>query len=41
MKTKTGRTEEKRTEAEEAAFLSFFFALLFCPRLPVFADSSI
>ena len=30
-KTKTGRTEEKRTEAEEAAFLSFFFALLFCP----------
>jgi hypothetical protein len=28
---KTRRTEEKRTEAEEAAFLSFFFALLFCP----------
>ena len=40
MKTKTGRTEEKRTEAEEAGHFFRFF-LLFCFALPVFADSSI
>ena len=39
-KTKTGRTEEKRTEAEKKQRFFRFF-LLFCFALPVFADSSI
>jgi hypothetical protein len=37
---KTRRTEEKRTEAEEAEHFFRFF-LLFCFALPVFADLKI